>query len=80
MVNGTLDPYPEVGDEPVRLRLLNASTARVYDFGFGDDREFALVGSDGGLLETSARLNRVRSGAPGASGGRTGARAGRASV
>lgn len=24
MVNGTLDPYQEVGDELVRLRLLNA--------------------------------------------------------
>ena len=50
MVNGTLDPYQEVGDELVRLRLLNASTARIYDFGFADDRQFALIGTDGGLL------------------------------
>lgn len=28
LVNGTLAPYQEVGDELVRLRLLNASTAR----------------------------------------------------
>ncbi|MFF2942277.1 multicopper oxidase family protein [Streptomyces niveus] len=60
MVNGTLDPYQEVGDELVRLRLLNASTARVYDFGFDDGREFALVGTDGGLLEKPARLKRVQ--------------------
>ncbi|MFF0744421.1 multicopper oxidase family protein [Streptomyces sp. NPDC004111] len=60
MVNGTLDPYKVVGDELVRLRLLNASTARVYDFGFGDDRAFALVGTDGGLLEKPETLRRVQ--------------------
>lgn len=38
MVNGTLAPYAEVGDERVRLRLLNASTARIHTFGFDDDR------------------------------------------
>ncbi|RFU87623.1 copper oxidase [Streptomyces triticagri] len=60
MVNGTMKPYQEVGDELVRLRLLNASTARIYDFGLSDDREFALVGTDGGLLESPARMNRIQ--------------------
>ncbi|MBF6174384.1 multicopper oxidase family protein [Nocardia blacklockiae] len=60
MVNGTLAPYREVGDEVVRLRLLNASTARVYNFGFADDRRFALIGTDGGLLDRPADLDRVR--------------------
>jgi FtsP/CotA-like multicopper oxidase with cupredoxin domain len=60
MVNGTLDPYQEVGDELVRLRLLNASTARIYDFGFSDDREFALIGTDGGLLDKTTRMDRIR--------------------
>ncbi|MBC9717300.1 multicopper oxidase domain-containing protein [Streptomyces sp. TRM66268-LWL] len=60
MVNGTLDPYMEVGDELVRLRLLNASTARVYDFGFSDGRAFALIGTDGGLLEAPARMDRLQ--------------------
>ncbi|MGP3632961.1 multicopper oxidase family protein [Streptomyces sp. 24-1644] len=60
LVNGTLDPYLEVGDELVRLRLLNASTARVYTFGFDDDRSFGLVGTDGGLLEKPATMNRVQ--------------------
>ena len=45
-----LGPYLDVTTERVRLRLLNASNARVYDFGFADDRAFALVGTDGGLL------------------------------
>ncbi|MEU0373823.1 multicopper oxidase domain-containing protein [Streptomyces sp. NPDC006283] len=60
MVNGTLDPYKEVGDELVRLRLLNASTARVYHFGFSDDRRFSLVGTDGGLLEKAVAMDRVQ--------------------
>ncbi|WP_328895850.1 multicopper oxidase family protein [Streptomyces sp. NBC_00236] len=60
MVNGTLDPYREVGDERVRLRLLNASTARIYTFGFDDDRAFDLVGTDGGLLERPAAMNRIQ--------------------
>ncbi|MFF9814419.1 multicopper oxidase family protein [Streptomyces sp. NPDC014006] len=60
MVNGTLSPYRVVSDEAVRLRLLNASTARTYDFGFSDDRAFALVGTDGGLLERPVSLKRVQ--------------------
>ncbi|MFI8947602.1 multicopper oxidase family protein [Streptomyces sp. NPDC053750] len=60
MVNGTLSPYREVADERVRLRLLNASTARTYTFGFSDDRAFDLVGTDGGLMERPAALERVQ--------------------
>ncbi|MGW6318066.1 multicopper oxidase family protein [Streptomyces sp. NPDC055099] len=60
MANGTLHPYQKVGDELVRLRLLNASTARTYDFGFPDDRSFSLVGKDGGLLEQSARMRGIQ--------------------
>ncbi|MBO1335081.1 multicopper oxidase family protein [Streptomyces sp. VRA16 Mangrove soil] len=60
MVNGTLDPYKVVRDERVRLRLLNASTARTYDFGFSDGRKFALVGTDGGLLGRPAALDRIQ--------------------
>ncbi|MFK4836639.1 multicopper oxidase family protein [Microbacterium sp. ZW T2_14] len=51
LVNGTVAPYLDVSTERVRLRLLNGSSARMYDFAFADGREFALVGTDGGLLE-----------------------------
>ncbi|WP_082392718.1 multicopper oxidase family protein [Nocardia arizonensis] len=59
LVNGTLAPFREVGDELVRLRLLNASTARLYDFGFADDRGFDLIGTDSGLLHRPVRVTRV---------------------
>ncbi|WP_405943137.1 multicopper oxidase family protein [Streptomyces sp. NBC_00207] len=60
MVNGTLDPYATVQDELVRLRLLNASTARVYTFGFDDGRAFRQIASDGGLLEAPHTTSRLR--------------------
>ena len=60
LVNGTWGPYLDVTTERIRLRLLNGSTARVYDFGFADDRPFALVGTDGGLLAAPTTLDRIR--------------------
>ncbi|WP_020579221.1 multicopper oxidase family protein [Actinopolymorpha alba] len=60
LVNGTLGPYYEVSTERVRLRLLNASTARSYSFGFADDRRFALIGTDGGLLSAPYETNRIQ--------------------
>jgi FtsP/CotA-like multicopper oxidase with cupredoxin domain len=60
VVNGTVAPYHEVTTEQVRLRLLNASNARVYNFGLDDDRAFSLIASDGGLLSTPQRKTRVR--------------------
>ena len=59
-VNGTVGPYLDVHTERVRLRLLNASNARVYSFGFADGRKIALVGTDGGLLPQAYQTDRVR--------------------
>ncbi len=59
VVNGTLAPYADVTTERVRLRLLNASNARVYDFAFGDGRTFELVGTDGGLLPAPLTTDHV---------------------
>ena len=59
LVNGTHDPHLDVETERVRLRLLNASTARVYDLGFADGREFAVIAGDGGLLERPVGRTRV---------------------
>jgi suppressor of ftsI len=50
LVNGTLGPFLDVTTEMVRLRLLNASPARVYNFAMSDGRSLALIGTDGGLL------------------------------
>jgi blue copper oxidase len=57
LVNGTDDPHLDITSQ--RLRLLNASTARVYSVGFADDRTFELIASDGGLLERPHSTTRV---------------------
>jgi suppressor of ftsI len=63
VVNGSVRPYAEVKTERVRLRLLNGSNARIYNFGLvgpdGDERGMHLVGTDGGLLPAPAEIHRV---------------------
>lgn len=59
LINGTANPYLEVGTEAVRLRILNAATARVFNFAFSDNRAFTVVGSDGGLLRAPANVDRL---------------------
>ncbi|MEP6478605.1 MAG: multicopper oxidase domain-containing protein [Rhodoglobus sp.] len=60
LVNGTLGPYLDVTTDVVRLRLLNASPARVFNFEFADARMFALVGTDGGLLEAPYQTDHIQ--------------------
>jgi bilirubin oxidase len=60
LVNGTVGPYLSVSTDAVRLRVLNASPARVYDFGFDDHRSFDLIGTDGGLLAAPAAMTHIR--------------------
>jgi FtsP/CotA-like multicopper oxidase with cupredoxin domain len=59
LVNGTPGPYLDVTTERVRLRLLNASNARVYNFHFSDDREYDVIAGDGGLLPAPVRLDHL---------------------
>lgn len=60
LVNGTVAPYLDVSTDVVRLRLLNASSARVFDFALDDTRGFELIASDGGLLAESVALRGIR--------------------
>ncbi|HET9561807.1 MAG TPA: multicopper oxidase domain-containing protein, partial [Propionibacteriaceae bacterium] len=59
LVNGTYDPYLPVTTRRVRLRILNASTARIYHLAFADDQEFALVATDSGFLPAPQRTRRL---------------------
>lgn len=59
LVNGTIGPYFDITTRLVRLRLLNGSNARLYNFGFSDDRRFSLVATDGGLLARPWQTDRV---------------------
>ncbi|MFJ3877854.1 multicopper oxidase family protein [Streptomyces sp. NPDC090077] len=59
LVNGTLAPHLEVGTRRVRLRILNASNARLFHLGFADGRAFQVVGADAGLLPAPVRVDRI---------------------
>ncbi|MGC0272088.1 multicopper oxidase family protein [Pseudactinotalea sp. Z1739] len=60
LVNGTPGPYFDVTTHTVRLRILNGSNTRPYNFAFEDDRAFALISTDGGLLDAPVDLHEVQ--------------------
>ncbi len=60
LANGVVTPYVSITQTLVRLRLLNGSVSRVYNFGFSDDRAFAVVASDGGLLGAPHFTDRIQ--------------------
>ena len=51
VVNGVFAPFKSIANAWYRLRLLNGSTARVYNLSLTNGLGFHLIGSDGGLLE-----------------------------
>ncbi len=59
LVNGTYAPYANVPARQVRLRILNGSNARRYNFGFDDNRTFYQIASDGGLLASPVARTRM---------------------
>ncbi|MDQ3539946.1 MAG: multicopper oxidase domain-containing protein, partial [Chloroflexota bacterium] len=50
LVNGTIDPHLEIMRPLTRFRVLNGSNTRFYNLAFSDEREFALVATENGLL------------------------------
>ncbi|MFZ4809585.1 MAG: multicopper oxidase family protein [Hyphomicrobiaceae bacterium] len=60
LVNGTLSPYLTLRRRLTRLRILNGSNARFYNLGRKDGAEMTVIGVDGGMLDTPARLRRLR--------------------
>ena len=60
LVNGTPGAYFEVTTNTARLRILNGSNTRPYNFAFEDDRAFSIIGTDGGLLEAPVEASSVQ--------------------
>lgn len=60
LVNGTMNPYLNVPSQVVRMRLLNASGERTFNFGFTANKNFYMIGSDGGLLNAPVNTTRIR--------------------
>ena len=51
LVNGKADYVQEVASRAYRLRILNASNARIYKLAWDDGSPIVVLGVDGGLLE-----------------------------
>jgi blue copper oxidase len=60
VTNGIAGAFVTVPRGRVRLRVLNGSTARIYNLGFTGDHDFQIVASDGGLLAGPVATNRVK--------------------
>ncbi len=52
LVNGIYSPVKMVETAKYRVRILNGSNARIYNFALSTGASFTLIGSDGGLLAT----------------------------
>lgn len=59
LTNGISDAHLVCTRQRTRLRLLNGSSGRSYHLGFSDDREFRLIGTDGGLLPKPVVTERI---------------------
>lgn len=60
VTNGIAGAYLSATTDIVRLRLLNGSSGRLYNFGFADDRDFDVIASDGGLLAAPFAAKRIQ--------------------
>jgi blue copper oxidase len=56
LVNGTHKPFLEVGTGFYRFRILNGSTARIYNLALSNGKDFYVIGSDGGMLSKPERM------------------------
>jgi bilirubin oxidase len=60
LTNGTPNAEVSLPKQFVRLRILNVEVERGYDLGFSDNRDFYLIGNDGGLLNAPLTLKRLK--------------------
>lgn len=60
LVNGTDSPYVNMPAQIVRMRLLNGSGERTFNFGFTANKSFSVIANDGGLLPAPVTTTRVR--------------------
>ncbi len=59
LVNGRADASIDVDGGAYRLRILNASNARVYRLAWDDGRPLVVIGTDGGLIERPEQTQEV---------------------
>jgi FtsP/CotA-like multicopper oxidase with cupredoxin domain len=59
LVNGTNKPYLEVATRFYRFRVLNGSSARIYNLAVSNGADFYVIGSDNGLLPQPEKVKNL---------------------
>ncbi|HMV07459.1 MAG TPA: multicopper oxidase domain-containing protein [Cyclobacteriaceae bacterium] len=59
LVNGQHAPFLSVASRWYRVRILNGSTARVYNLALTGGRQMTIIGSDGGLLVSPETVSSI---------------------
>ncbi|CAN1532845.1 SufI Putative multicopper oxidases [Spirosomataceae bacterium] len=59
LVNGTAKPYFEVATRFYRFRVLNGSSARIYNLTLSNGADFYVIGSDGGILQQPEKVKNL---------------------
>jgi bilirubin oxidase len=59
MVNGTMHPQLTIPAQTVRLRILNASSERVFNLGLDQGSKLVLLGMDGGFVPKPMPMSRL---------------------
>lgn len=59
VTNGVLRAKYTIPAQVVRLRILDAAVERSFNIGFSDNRNFYVITTDGGLLDTPVLVNRL---------------------
>jgi bilirubin oxidase len=60
LVNGTQNPLLNLPGQVIRMRLLNASQERNFNFGISQNKTFYVIATDGGLLNAPVPVTRIR--------------------
>jgi spore coat protein A len=59
LANGVIFPYLEVEPRLYRIRLLNSSNSRTYNFSLSNDEPFHQIGTDQGLLPAPVAMKQL---------------------
>jgi len=59
LVNGTNKPYLNVATRYYRFRVLNGSSARIYNLALSNGADFYVIGSDGGILPQPEKVKNL---------------------
>jgi spore coat protein A, manganese oxidase len=62
LINGVYQPYFDAGDRKYRLRILNASNARIYNLTLSTGDSFIQIGTESGLLPAPVTRAQMRMG------------------